>query len=195
MRRISLALVLIALAGCSPPGELTEAKAREILREEMFEVEPVYAEVPQAVRWSSASPRDAYDEKAARTLRNLERAGLVGLTESGDPAGDYALVAAVTNEGFPLLGTVPSARGPAFRARICEKRVDGMRELVRHPADPTIARAEVVWHYENPTRFYEMFETRIDKPLGKPFASLVSFRWEKGTWHFQVIAAKVEPGR
>ncbi|HEY0787072.1 MAG TPA: hypothetical protein VGE86_00410, partial [Thermoanaerobaculia bacterium] len=115
MRPASLVLVFIALAGCRPPGELTEAKAREILREEMFEVEPVYAEVPQAVRWSAASPRDAYDERAARTLRNLERAGLVALTETGDPSGEYALAAKVTREGFPLLGTVPSARGPAFR--------------------------------------------------------------------------------
>ncbi len=194
MRRATLALFLIALA-CRPPGELTESKAREILQEEMFEVEPVYAEVPQAVRWGPPSPRDAYDQSAVRTLRNLERAGLVTLTESGDPeGGEYALLAKATREGFPLLGTVPSARGPAFRARICQKRIDGMREFVRHPTDPTIARAEISWHYENPTRFYEMFETKIDKPLGKPFSSLVSFRWEKGTWHFSVIAAKVEVG-
>ncbi len=194
MRRALVALLLAALAGCRAPAELTEAEAREILAEEMFEVEPVYAEVPQAVRWSPSSPRDAYDENAVRTLRNLERAGLVALTESGSPEGDYALVANPTPAGFPLLGTVPSARGPAFRMRICEKRVDGMRDFIRHPSDPTIARAEVLWHYENPTRYYDMFETKIDKPLGKPFASLVSFRWEKGAWRFGVVAVKVEAG-
>jgi hypothetical protein len=194
MRRALIAIFALALAGCSAPAELTEEKAREILAGVMFEVEPVYAEVPQTVRWSPDSPRDEYDEKAVRTLRNLEREGLVTLAEEGSPGGSYALTAKTTQAGFSLLGTVPSARGPAFRARICEKKLDGMTGFVRHPSDPTIASAEVVWHYENPTRFYEMFETKIDKPLGKPFASLVSFRWEKGTWHFGVIAPKVEPG-
>jgi hypothetical protein len=190
-----LAFLLVVLAACRAPEELTEAKAREILAAEMFETEPAYAEVPQAVRWSPASPRDAYDVNAVQTLRNLERAGLVTLAESGSAEGEYALVGTATPRGFPLLGTVPSARGPAFRARICERKVDGVRGFVQHPSDPTIARAEVVWHYEKPTPFYEMFETRIDKPLGKPFATLVSFRWEKGTWHFGVIAAKVDVNR
>lgn len=194
MRRALPALLVAALAGCGAPSALTEEEARAILHAGMFEVEPVYAEVPQAVRWSPAYPRDGYDLMAVRTLRNLERAGLVALTESGSPDGEYALVAKVTREGFPILGTVPSARGPAFRARICEKRVEGIRDFVRHPSDPTVARAEIAWHYENPTRFYDMFETKIDKPLGTPFASLVSFHWEKGAWHFQVIANKVEPG-
>lgn len=194
MPRAVLAFLLFAVAGCRAPAELTEPKAREILAGVMFEVEPVYAEVPQAVRWSPSSPPDAYDERSVRTLRTLERAGLVTIVEEGSPEGTYALTARTTREGFLVLGTVPSARGPAFRARICEKKLDGMRGFVRHPSEPTIARAEVLWHYENPTRFYEMFETKIDKPLGRPFASLVSFRWEKGAWHFGVVAAKVEPG-
>lgn len=194
MARALLLLVALAIAGCRPPAELTEEKAREILAGATFDAEPVYAEVPQKVTWSPSAPADEYDRRALETLRNLESAGLVALAEEGSPQGEYALIAKTTQEGFPLLGTVPSARGPAFRARICEKKVDGMRDFVRHPNDPTTARAELVWHYENPTRFYEMFETKMDKPLGKPFASLISFRWERGTWRFGVIAAKVEPG-
>jgi len=68
-----------------------------------------------------------------------------------------------------------------------------MRNFVRHPNEPTVGRAEIVWHYEKPTRFYDLFETKIDKPLHEPFASLVSFRWEKGAWRFGVVARKVRP--
>ena len=194
MARAILAFVVLAVAACGAPSELTEEEAREILAGAAFDAEPVYADVPQQVTWSPSSPADDYDRRAVVTLRNLARAGFVTLSEEGSPEGEYALIAKTTKEGFPLLGTVPSARGPAFRARICEKKVDGMRDFIRHPSDPTTARAELVWHYENPTRFYEMFETKIDKPLRKPYASLVSFRWEKATWRFAVIASKVEPG-
>ena len=196
MRTLAIAavtIILLSSPGCSRPESLTAEKAEEIVREGMFRVTPVYAEVPQRVTWSPASPRDDYDEISIRTLRNLEEAGLVTIEEAGAPDGSGSLTARATPEGFRILGTVPSARGPAFRARIAEKNVDGMRNFVQHPGDPTVGRAEVVWHYQNPTRWYPLFETKIDKPLDRPFATLVSFRWEKGAWHFGVTAEKVEP--
>ncbi|HSN69391.1 MAG TPA: hypothetical protein VLV48_09110, partial [Thermoanaerobaculia bacterium] len=133
MRSLVL-LVVLAMVGCRAPSELTGEEAREILAGATFDAEPVYAEVPQKVTWSPSAPADDYDRKAVRTLRNLESAGLVVLAEEGAPDGEYALLAKTTQEGFPLLGTVPSARGPAFRARICEKKVDGMRDFIRHPS-------------------------------------------------------------
>lgn len=196
MRSLAIAAaaaVLLAGAACSRPDALTAEQAEEIVREGMFRVTPVYAEVPQRVTWSPASPRDDYDEKSIRTLRNLEAAGLVTIEESVVSDGSGSLTARVTPEGFRILGTVPSARGPAFRARIAEKKVDGMRNFVRHPSDPTVGRAEVIWRYQNPTRWYPLFETKIDKPIDRPFATLVSFRWEEGTWHFGVTAEKVDP--
>ena len=57
-------------------------KAQEILGGGSFKREPVYAEVPQKVWWTPQAPKDDYDEKAVRTLRNLERAGLVDVTET-----------------------------------------------------------------------------------------------------------------
>ncbi|HVR44435.1 MAG TPA: hypothetical protein VMS56_13435 [Thermoanaerobaculia bacterium] len=195
LRALLFGLVALGwISACARPTELTERKAAEILEGASFEVAPVYAEVPQVVRWGPESPKDDYDELAVRTLRNLEREGLVRLIDEGSPESDvYVLRAETTPEGFRILGTVPSARGPALRARIAEKRIDGLRNFIRHPDDPTVARAELVWHYERPTRFYDLFETKIDKPLDRPFASLVSFRWEDGSWHFAVIAEKVDP--
>lgn len=189
-----IVVVLGVLVSCGPPPELTEEKAREIIDDVLFEVEPVYAEVPRVVQWNPSAPKDSYDETAVRTLRNLEREGLVILKETAE-GGSYRLEAETTREGFPVLGVVPSPRGPAYRARIAEKKLDGMGNFVRHPNEPTVGRAEVIWHYENPTRFYDLFETKIDKPLGEPFASLVSFRWEKGAWRFGVVARKVRPSR
>lgn len=192
-RIVALTVALLGtLVSCGPPPELSEEKAREILEDVLFEVEPVYAEVPRVVQWGPSSPKDPYDERAVRTLRNLEREGLVTLAEISDD-DSYRLEAQTTPDGFRILGVVPSARGPALRARIAEKKLDGMRNFVRHPNEPTVGRAEIVWHYENPTRFYDLFETKIDKPLHEPFASLVSFRWEKGAWRFGVVAQKVKP--
>ncbi|MGH9458470.1 MAG: hypothetical protein ACRD2J_12635 [Thermoanaerobaculia bacterium] len=191
MRSAVLAVAILIVA-CGPPPELTEEIAREVLRESVFEVEPAYAEVPQAVRWSAESSKDEYDEKTLRTLANLERAGLVEIEEAVSPEGEHVVRARTTPEGFRILGTVPSARGPAFRARIAEKRVTGIANFVRHPSQPTVGRAEVVWTYENPTRFYEMFETKIDKPLGEPFATIVSIHWENGSWNLRVLAEKVK---
>lgn len=158
----------------------------------MFGVEPVYAEVPQRVSFGPRSPKDEYDEKAVRTFQNLKQAGLIEFTETREPDGTSSYVATVTKTGFPILGTIPSARGPAFRARICEKRLEGIQNFVRHPNDPTVGRAEVVWRYVNPTAYYDLFETKINKPLNKPFVSLVSFYWDKG-WKFDVTIRKAEP--
>ncbi len=100
--------------------------------------------------------------------------------------------AKVTQKGFPLLGTTPSARGPAYRARICEKRYDGLRSFVRHPTEPTVGHAELVWRYANPTPFYDLFETKINKPLNRPFVSLISFYFKDHQWRFDVTVRKTE---
>lgn len=183
-------LCALSMASCARREPLTAAKASEIIRSYEFAREPVYAEVPQRVWWSSQSPPDDYDERALRTLRNLERAGFVTLAESHD--GDtVAYTAKLTPKGFPLLGSAPSARGPCFRALICEKKIDGVRNFVRHPSDPTVGHADLVWHYDNPTQFYDLFETKIDKPLRTPFASFVSFYYKDYQWRFDVTAKKV----
>ncbi|MFL6246013.1 MAG: hypothetical protein ACJ74H_08320 [Thermoanaerobaculia bacterium] len=187
-----LLLSAIAFIACSKPEPLTEAKAKEIVSAWIFKREPVYAEVPQRVWWTPQSPKDDYDEKAVRTLRNLERAGLVTVTEkvNGDSA-EY--IAKVTKKGFPILGTAPSNRGPVYRATVCEKVYDGLRDFVRHPNEPTVGHAELVWHYDHPRPLYPLFETKINKPLKTPFHSNVSFWYEKHQWKFEVNVRKA-PG-
>lgn len=181
-------LALLALA-CARPEPLTFEKAKAIIGDVSSRREPVYAEVPQKVWWSPKAPKDEYDELAVRTLRNLEREGLVVVTEQ--IAGDSATYTAkVTQKGFPILGTAPSVRGPVYRATICYKRYDGLRNFVRHPTEPTVGHAELVWHYENPTPLYSLFDTKINKPLRTPFVSHVSFWHEKYQWRFEVNVKK-----
>ncbi|MEO8218686.1 MAG: hypothetical protein ABI718_16540 [Acidobacteriota bacterium] len=182
-------LILNLAAGCQKPSELTAAKAESVVRSEMFSHTPAYAEVPQKVVYGPRSPKDDYDGKAVRTLENLQRSGLVTVTKTEEADGTVVYQATVTKAGFHLLGTAPSMRGPAFRGRIAEKVLDGMRDFQRHPNDPTVGRAEVVWHYEKPTAMYDLFETKIDKPLNKPFVSLASFYWDKG-WKFSIVVQK-----
>jgi len=182
-------LLLVAL-GCGPAGPLTEEKARKIIAESSYKREPVYAEVPQKVWWSPKAPKDEYDEKALRTLRNLERAGLITVTAT-ETTDSATYIAKVTKKGFPILGTAPSYRGPVYRAQIADKYYDGLRNFVRHPTDPTIGHGELIWHYEKPTPYYALFETKIDKPLNKPFASHVSFWRDKHQWKFEVNVKKV----
>ena len=192
LKRLTAVLAVAALvAACDQREPLTAEKAQKIIAKYAFQREPVYAEVPQKVWWSPKAPKDDYDEKAVRTLRNLERAGLVTVTESDVTPTSATYVAKVTQKGFPILGTAPSARGPVYRARIAEKRYDGLRNFVRHPTDETVAHAELVWHYENPTPLYPLFETKIDKPLNQPFVSHVSFWWEENVWKFNVNVRKV----
>lgn len=177
--------------GCGDPGPLTAEKAQKIIGDWSFKKEPVYAEVPQRVWWNERSPKDDYDEKAVRTLRNLEKAGLVTVTHSIEN-GTESYTAKVTPKGFPILGTAPSYRGPVYRGKIAEKLYDGLRNFQRHPNETTTGHAELIWHYGNPTPLYPLFETKINKPLDKPFASYVSFFHKDHEWKFDVTVPKTE---
>lgn len=188
-RFLAVLAAAVFLQRCGDPEPLTRERAERIIGSHSFQREPVYAEVPQKVWWDASAPRDEYDALAVRTLRNLERAGLVTLEHQQTPGGE-SWSARATKKGFPILGTAPSARGPVYRGLICEKRYDGMRNFVRHPTNPTVGHAELAWHYENPTPLYPLFETKIDKPLGRPFVSHVSFWHAKGQWRFEVNVKK-----
>lgn len=190
-RLIGLLLMAGLAAACSKPEPLTAQKAQEIVAGWSFKREPVYAEVPQKVWWSPKAPKDDYDGKALRTLRNLERAGLVTVTETVTP-DSATYLAKVTKKGFPILGTAPSHRGAVYRARIADKVYDGIRDFVRHPSEETVGHAQLIWHYQNPTPAYALFETKINKPLNSPFASNVSFWYEKHQWRFEVNVRKTE---
>ena len=182
---------LLLLCACQKREPLTAAKADEILRGYMFNVEPVYAEVPQKVWWNARAPKDDFDEKSMRTLENLQKAGY--LTVTGGPTADGAeYVAKVTPKGFPILGTAPSSRGPVYRGMIAHKKYDGIRNFQRHPTEPTTGHAELVWHYADPTPLYPLFETKINKPLNKPFVSLVAFYYRDYQWRFDVTVRKTE---
>ena len=187
-----LAILLLALAGCARKEPLTAQKAESILRRSGLRPEPIYAEVPQRVWWGSKAPKDDYDGKAVQTLRNLEREGLVTVAESQRPDGSAEYIAKVTQKGFRVLGTAPSNRGPAFRGMICYKVYDSVRNFQRHPTEPTTGHAELVWHYDNPTWLYPLFETKINKPLNQPFASHVSFYFKDHAWRFDVTVPKIE---
>lgn len=185
-----LPLVLL-LCACQRREPLTAQKAEEILRGYQFASEPVYAEVPQRVWWNARAPKDDYDDKALRTLTNLQRAGLVTVT-GGEKDGGAEYIAKVTQKGFPILGTAPSYRGPVYRGMIAKKKYDGIRNFQRHPNEETTGHAELVWHYAEPTPLYELFDTKINKPLNKPFASLVSFYYKDYQWRFDVTVRKTE---
>jgi len=182
------------ILACARKEPLTAAKARAIIGQYQFVVEPVYAEVPQRVWWSPRAPKDSYDELALRTLRNLERAGYVRIEEK--QSGDItSFIGRVTPKGFPILGTAPSLRGPCLRATICKKRYDGLRNFIRHPTDPTTGSAELIWHYSDPTPLYALFETKVNKPLNRPFASTISFYYKDYQWRFDVTVRKTDPDR
>ena len=189
--KASQAFALLLLLACQRREPLTAAKADQILRGFMFERQPVYAEVPQKVWWNARFPRDDYDDKSLRTFDNLVRAGYVTVTKS-ESDGTTAYLAKVTPKGFPILGTAPSLRGPVFRGMICYKKYDGVRNFQRHPSEPTVGHAELIWHYTDPTPLYAMFETKINKPLNTPFASLVSFYYKDHEWKFDVTVQKTE---
>jgi hypothetical protein len=185
------ALVVALFMHCGKPSPLTAEKVDALIREKVFTVEPVFAEVPQKVSFGPPSPADDFDRKSVVTLLNLQRAGLLTVTMHPGPKGMTVYESKVTGKGFPILGTMPSYRGPAFRGRICDKVFDGIRNFVRHPTDPTVGRAEIAWHYANPTPLYPLFETKINKPLGRPFATIVSIHWDH-EWKIDVIVAKTE---
>jgi hypothetical protein len=191
MKRAAAALAVI-LAACSKPQPLTAEKAKLIIGAWAFTREPIYAEVPQRVWWNARAPKDDFDEKSVRTLRNLEKAGLITVQGSENPDGSAEFIAKVTQKGFPILGTAPSYRGPVYRGKICEKINDGLANFQRHPTETTTGHGELMWHYDNPTWLYPLFETKINKPLKKPFASYVSFYYKDHEWRFDVTVRKAE---
>jgi hypothetical protein len=193
-RRTLLLLLAVLLVACPKPQPLTKQLAEEILRGYQFSREPIYAEVPQKVWWNAKYPKDDYDEKSLRTFANLQRAGYLTYSGGPTPDGGASYVAKVTSKGFPVLGTAPSQRGPVYRGLIAFKKFDGIRDFQRHPNEPTTGRAELVWHYDDPTLLYPLFETKLNKPLKKPFASLVSFYWKDHAWRFDVTVKKTDPG-
>jgi len=182
------------ILACARKEPLTAEKARTIIGQYQTVVEPVYAEVPQRVWWSPTAPMDDYDQKALRTLQNLERAGYLKIEERHDGV-ITSFIGRATPKGFPILGTAPSLRGPCFRATICEKRYDGLQDFVRHPNDPYTGSAQLIWHYTNPTSLYPLFETKINKPLNRPFASHVAFYYKDYQWRFDVTVRKTDPDR
>lgn len=185
-------ILTLALYGCSPSSEtpLDATRAEEIIRSRMFASEPAYAEVPMQVRWGPGYEKDEFDERSLETLQKLESAGLV-TTESSTEGDMNVVTATTTPEGFRELGTVPSARGPALRGRIAEKVVDGIANFERHPTEPLVGRAEVLWHYENPTPLYELFDTKEDKPLDTPFRSVVSLSYGDRGWLVETVVPKL----
>jgi len=186
--QVACALLLLTIA-CQKAEPLTAAKAEEILKSYRFTAEPIYAEVPQKVWWNARFPKDEYDDRSLRTFDNLRNAGLITVT--GGPTAEGAeYVAHVTQKGFPILGTSPSARGPVYRGLICRKVYDGLRNFQRHPTEPTTGHGELVWHYAQPTPLYPLFETKQNKPLDKPFVSLVSFYYKDHQWRFDVMVRK-----
>jgi hypothetical protein len=190
-RRLPVIFVCLVTVFCARKEPLTAKKAEEIIGSYAFKKEPVYAEVPQRVWWSPTSPKDDYDVKALATMENLRRAGLVTLTDRQDGVIS-SKIAHVTDKGFHLLGTAPSYRGAVYRGQIAEKVYDGIRNFERHPTEPTTGHAELVWHYTNATWLYPLFETKMNKPLNKPFASLISFYWKDHQWKFDVTVRKAE---
>ena len=189
-QRFCIAAALMFTA-CQPPKPLTAAKAQEIISSYEVKREPVYAGVPQKVWWDERHPKDDFDEKSVRTLHNLEKAGYITVHETSDQHGSIYL-AKVTDKGFPILGTSPSARGPVYKALICYKRYDGLRNFQRHPTEPTVGHAELVWYYADPTPLYDLFETKGEKPMKKPFVSLVAFYYKDHQWRFDVTVRKTD---
>lgn len=185
----SATLILLLATACAEPKPLDAALAEQLILGQIFSSEPVYAEVPRRVWWSSESPKDDFDDLALRTLRNLARHDLVTLRDETE-GSRVSWTAEPTAEGARRLGTVPSARGPALRGQIAEKIVRDVINFEPHPTRQDVGRAEVLWTYENPTDLYELFETRIDKPIGEPFVSVMSISRTDRGWQVRTIVRK-----
>jgi len=190
MRRPLIALVTLLVLACGTPPPLDAKLATELIRRNAIDNEPIYAEVPQRVWWGPGYPKDDYDDLAVRTLHNLERAGLLKVSHVVEKDGREIYQGKVTEKGFPIIGTVPSARGKAFRGKICVKKIEAIANFIHHPTDPLIGSAEIIWHYASPTPLYDLFETKIDKPLDKPYRSVASIRNEKGLWRVELAIRK-----
>lgn len=195
VRRVFLPFLLAAAAlACGSPPPLDEKLAVELIRRNAIDDEPIYAEVPQRVWWGPGYAKDEYDGKALATLDNLQRAGLITVSHTVDKEGREIHQGRVTDKGFAILGTVPSARGKAFRGKVCVKKIDRITNFIRHPNDPLVGSAEIVWHYTKPTPLYELFTTKIDKPLDKPYRSVASIRNDKGLWRVELAIRKTGVG-
>ena len=186
------ALVVMALFACSQPGRLTREIAAEVIRETMPETEPAYAEVPMAVRWSAASPLDEFDKRTLESLTRLERMGLVAIARSGDDV-EGVVSATSTPAAARVLGTVPSARGPAFRGRVADKRLDGVGTFTPHPSDARAGRVEVLWRYTNPTVLHSAFAPVSDRPIDVPYATVLTMSWIDGAWRGRIVVRKTRP--
>jgi len=191
-RWLAAGVLAAAVLACDREEPLTAQKAQEIISRTQFAAEPVYAEVPRRVWWNESAPKDDYDEKSLRTFTNLEAAGLITVTHQTDAGGTTSYLATATKKGFPILGTAPSFRGPVYRGKIAEKVYDGVKNFERHPSQPTVGHAQLVWHYTNPTPLYPLFETKINKPLNKPFAWYISFYYKDFQWRFDVTVRKTD---
>lgn len=185
-----LPAAFLTLWGCGEPAPLNEERATEIILDQMFPEEPVYAEVPARVWWNEISPKDDYDGFAVTTLEKLRDAGLVTLEHTTSDDGGEEWLAERTAEGVRALGVVPSARGKAFRGRIATRIVDEMVSFEKHPSRAYDGRAEVRWTYQKPTELYPLFDTKIDKPLDTPFLSVVAVSRVKGDWKVETIIRK-----
>lgn len=194
MRRTLIALAALVTLACGTPPPLDEKLAFDLIRRNAIDDEPIYAEVPQKVWWGPGYPKDDYDVKAVATLRNLEAAGLIKVSHTVDKDGKEIYQGKVTDKGFPIIGTVPSARGKAFRGKICVKKIDRVTNFIRHPSDPRVGSAEIIWHYASPTPLYAMFETKIDKPLDVPYRSVASIRNDNGLWRVELAIRKTPAG-
>jgi hypothetical protein len=59
-------------------------------------------------------------------------------------------------------------------------------------SDSPARHDELVWHFTKPTPLCPMFETKQNKPLDKPFISLVSFYYKDHQWRFHVTVRKTK---
>ncbi|MBW3670622.1 MAG: hypothetical protein KY432_02990 [Acidobacteria bacterium] len=184
-----VALVWLCSCGADEPP-LDAQRASEIIRSRMFARQPAYAEVPMQVRFGPGYEKDEFDDRSIATLEKLESAGLVRLSTTSEDELTV-IIAETTPEGFRELGTVPSSRGPALRGRIAEKVLDEIVNFERHPSDPQLGRAEVIWHYENPTELYSLFDTKQDKPIAVPFKSVVSLSRTDRGWVVKTLVPKL----
>ena len=191
-RQISALLIMIGtIVSCgADESPLDAERAAAVIRSRMFVSQPVYAEVPMEVRWGPGYDEDEFDRRALSTIEKLEQAGLV-VSETTSEKEMTVVSIETTPEGFRQLGTVPSARGPALRGRIAERVIDEIVNFERHPSQPEVGRAEVIWHYENPTPLYPLFDTKQNKPLDVPFKSIVSVSRTKRGWLVETVVPKL----
>ena len=124
--------------------------------------------------------RETFPVRASR--RETVRSSMLATQTEPEPTAtaDGLLPTAIVCTTVPVPGSIR------------DKVYDGIRNFQRHPTQPTVGHAELIWHYDDPTPLYPLFETKMNKPLKKPFASLVSFYYKDHQWHFDVTVPKAE---